>query len=81
MVLAEVTVYTPFILRPLLAAFSLVDRGQIEAASVLGARPFRIAWRAILEQRVPYYRLLPRDLQGQLEQHMHVILAEKSFIG
>ena len=52
-VLAEVTVYTPFILRPLLAAFSLVDRGQIEAASVLGARPFRIVRQVILPAAVP----------------------------
>ncbi|MDX8513998.1 2-aminoethylphosphonate ABC transporter permease subunit [Mesorhizobium captivum] len=52
-VLAEVTVYTPFILRPLLAAFSLVDRGQIEAASVLGARPLRIVRQVILPAAVP----------------------------
>ncbi|MDX8441316.1 2-aminoethylphosphonate ABC transporter permease subunit [Mesorhizobium australafricanum] len=52
-VLAEVTVYSPFVLRPLLAAFSLVDRGQIEAASVLGARPFRIVRQVILPAAVP----------------------------
>ncbi|BCM20659.1 2-aminoethylphosphonate ABC transporter permease subunit [Mesorhizobium sp. J8] len=52
-VLAEVTVYSPFVLRPLLAAFSLVDRGQIEAASVLGARPFRIVCQIILPAAVP----------------------------
>lgn len=52
-VLAEVTVYSPFVLRPLLAAFSLIDRGQIEAASVLGARPFRIVRQIILPAAVP----------------------------
>ena len=52
-ILAEVTVYTPFVLRPLLAAFSLVDRGQIEAASILGARPFRIVASIILPAAVP----------------------------
>ncbi|MGX5801106.1 2-aminoethylphosphonate ABC transporter permease subunit [Bradyrhizobium sp. Arg314] len=52
-ILAEVTVYSPFVLRPLLAAFSLVDRGQIEAASVLGARPFRIVRQVILPAAVP----------------------------
>jgi 2-aminoethylphosphonate transport system permease protein len=52
-ILAEVTVYTPFILRPLLAAFSLVDRGQIEAASLLGARPWRIIARVILPASIP----------------------------
>jgi 2-aminoethylphosphonate transport system permease protein len=52
-VLAEVTVYTPFILRPLLAAFSLVDRAQIEAASLLGARPWRIVAQVILPAAIP----------------------------
>ncbi len=52
-VLAEVTVYTPFILRPLLAAFSLLDRSQIEAASILGARPWRIVRQVILPSAVP----------------------------
>ncbi len=52
-VLAEVTVYTPFVLRPLLAAFSLVDRSQIEVASLLGARPARIVRRIILPAALP----------------------------
>lgn len=52
-ILAEVTVYTPFILRPLLASFSLIDRGQIEAASILGARPWRIVRQIILPAAVP----------------------------
>src|SRR5260221_11589434 len=45
------------------------------------ARPFPPAWREILERRVPYHRLLPRDLQRQLEQHIQVFIAEKPFIG
>jgi MtfA peptidase len=49
--------------------------------SKLRAKPFPAAWRAILDQRVPYARLLPRDLQAQLEQHIQVFMAEKSFIG
>jgi 2-aminoethylphosphonate transport system permease protein len=52
-ILAEVTVYTPFVLRPLLAAFSLVDRSQIEVASLLGARPFRIVRQVILPAALP----------------------------
>ena len=52
-VLAEVTVYTPFVLRPLLAAFSLVDRSQIEVASLLGARPLHIVRRVILPAALP----------------------------
>jgi 2-aminoethylphosphonate transport system permease protein len=52
-ILAEMTVYTPFVLRPLLAAFSLIDRSQIEAASILGARPFRIVRDIIFPAAMP----------------------------
>jgi 2-aminoethylphosphonate transport system permease protein len=52
-VLAETTVYTPFVLRPLLAAFSLLDRSQIEAASLLGARPWRIVRKIIFPAAIP----------------------------
>jgi 2-aminoethylphosphonate transport system permease protein len=52
-ILAEVTVYSPFVLRPLLAAFSLVDQSQIEAASLLGARPLRIIRQIILPAALP----------------------------
>jgi 2-aminoethylphosphonate transport system permease protein len=52
-VLAEVTVYTPFVLRPLLAAFSLIDRSQIEAASILGARPLRMIRAVIFPAAIP----------------------------
>ena len=52
-VLAEVTVYTPFVLRPLLAAFSLVDQAQIEVAGILGARPWRVVTHVILPAALP----------------------------
>ncbi len=52
-VLAEVTVYTPFVMRPLLAAFSTIDQAQIEVASSLGARPFRIVRQIILPAALP----------------------------
>ena len=52
-ILAEVTVYSPFVLRPLLAPFSLVDQSQIEAASLLGARPGRIIRQIILPAALP----------------------------
>jgi hypothetical protein len=45
------------------------------------ARPFPAAWRAILRSHVPYARLLPADLQRQLQKHIQVFLAEKSIIG
>jgi 2-aminoethylphosphonate transport system permease protein len=52
-VLAEVTVYSPFVLRPLLAAFSLIDQSQIEVAGLLGARPWRIVRSVILPAALP----------------------------
>jgi len=52
-ILAEVTVYSPFVLRPLLAAFSLVDQSQIEVAGLLGARPWRVVRSVILPAALP----------------------------
>lgn len=52
-ILAEVTVYTPFILRPLVAAFSLIEAAQIEIASSLGAGPWRIIRHIILPAALP----------------------------
>jgi 2-aminoethylphosphonate transport system permease protein len=52
-ILAEVTVYTPFVLRPLLAAFSMIDPAQIEVASSLGARAPMIIRRIILPAALP----------------------------
>jgi len=52
-ILAEITVYTPFVMRPLLAAFSLIDPSQIDVASSLGARPMRIIKQIILPAALP----------------------------
>jgi len=52
-ILAEVTVYTPFIMRPLLASFSLIESSQIEVASSLGAGPWRIIRQIILPAALP----------------------------
>lgn len=51
--LAEVTYFTPFVMRPLLAAFSQVDTAQLEAASSLGARAPRIVRQVILPESLP----------------------------
>lgn len=51
--LAEITYFTPFVVRPLLAAFSQLDTAQLEAASSLGARPLRIVRRVILPEALP----------------------------
>jgi len=52
-ILAEITVYTPFVLRPLMAAFSLIEAAQIEVASSLGARAPRIIREIILPAALP----------------------------
>ncbi len=52
-ILAEITVYTPFVMRPLLAAFSTIETAQIEVASSLGARPWRIVGHIILPAALP----------------------------
>ncbi|MFD4563301.1 2-aminoethylphosphonate ABC transporter permease subunit [Streptomyces sp. NPDC058467] len=51
--LAEVTYFTPFVMRPLLAAFSQIDTAQLEVASSLGARPARVVRQVILPEALP----------------------------
>ncbi|MFW5417865.1 2-aminoethylphosphonate ABC transporter permease subunit [Nocardiopsis sp. CNT-189] len=51
--LALITYFTPFVMRPLLAAFSQTETAQIEAAASLGARPLRIIGRVILPDALP----------------------------
>ena len=51
--LAEITYFTPFVMRPLLAAFAQLDTAQLEAASSLGARAPRIIRRIILPEALP----------------------------
>ncbi|MFI1762153.1 2-aminoethylphosphonate ABC transporter permease subunit [Streptomyces sp. NPDC020800] len=51
--LAEVTYFTPFVMRPLLAAFSQLDTASLEAASSLGARAPRIVRQVILPEALP----------------------------
>lgn len=52
-ILAEVTVYSPFVMRPVMAAFSLLDRSQLEVASSLGAKPGYVLRRVVLPAAVP----------------------------
>ncbi|MDO0933431.1 2-aminoethylphosphonate ABC transporter permease subunit [Streptomyces sp. DG2A-72] len=51
--LAEITYFTPFVVRPLLAAFSQLDTAQLESASSLGARAPRIIRRITLPEALP----------------------------
>ncbi|MFD4760406.1 2-aminoethylphosphonate ABC transporter permease subunit [Streptomyces sp. NPDC058439] len=51
--LAEITYFTPFVMRPLLAAFSQLDSAQLEVASSLGAKPARIVRQVIIPEALP----------------------------
>ncbi len=51
--LAEITYFTPFVMRPLLAAFSQLDTARLETASSLGARAPRIVRRIVLPEALP----------------------------
>ncbi|MBF6239054.1 2-aminoethylphosphonate ABC transporter permease subunit [Nocardia otitidiscaviarum] len=50
---AEVTFFTPFVVRPLLAAFAQLPREQLDVASSLGASPWRVLWRVVLPEGWP----------------------------
>jgi 2-aminoethylphosphonate transport system permease protein len=52
-VLAETTFYTPFVMRPLLAAFSTIDRSLIEVALCLGASSRQVLREIVLPAAVP----------------------------
>jgi 2-aminoethylphosphonate transport system permease protein len=51
--LAELIYFTPFVMRPLLTAFSQIDSGQLEAAASLGARAGRVVVQVILPEALP----------------------------
>jgi len=50
---AEITFFTPFVIRPLLAAFSLLPRQQLDVAASLGASPLRVLRSVILPEAWP----------------------------
>ncbi|WAH36122.1 ABC transporter permease [Alicyclobacillus dauci] len=52
-VMAEVTYYLPFMIRPLLSAIELLDGSLFEAASSLGAGRLRQIWRVLLPLSLP----------------------------
>lgn len=51
--LAELIYFTPFVMRPLLTAFSQIDTGQLEVAASLGARAGRVVRQVILPEALP----------------------------
>ncbi|CAG4928901.1 unnamed protein product [Acidocella sp. C78] len=52
-VLAEVTFYTPFVLRPLLAGFQSLDPALLEMASGLGEGPIGVVRRVVVPALLP----------------------------
>lgn len=60
----------------------LVRRRRIEARRrALAARPLTPEWRAWLEDHVPLYARLPRELRPRLDGAVNVFLDEKRFYG
>ncbi|MCQ3713475.1 2-aminoethylphosphonate ABC transporter permease subunit [Salmonella enterica subsp. enterica serovar Indiana] len=52
-ILAEITVFTPLVMRPLMAALRQIDKSQLEAASILGAHPLRVIGQVIVPAALP----------------------------
>ncbi|RDI65019.1 2-aminoethylphosphonate ABC transporter permease subunit [Nocardia pseudobrasiliensis] len=52
-ILAEVTYFTPFVVRPLLAAFAQLPREQLDVAASLGASPWRVLRQVVLPEAWP----------------------------
>lgn len=50
---AEITFFSPFVIRPLLAAFALVPREQLDVAASLGASPLRVLRAVIMPESWP----------------------------
>jgi 2-aminoethylphosphonate transport system permease protein len=50
---AEITFFTPFVVRPLLAAFAVLPRQQLDVAASLGASPLRVLRSVIMPEAWP----------------------------
>ncbi|MET4426989.1 2-aminoethylphosphonate ABC transporter permease subunit [Mycolicibacterium sp. 624] len=50
---AEITFFTPFVIRPLLASFSMLPRAQLDVAASLGASPWRVLRSVIMPEAWP----------------------------
>jgi 2-aminoethylphosphonate transport system permease protein len=50
---AEITFFTPFVVRPLLASFALLPRQQLDVAASLGASPLRVLRAVVLPEAWP----------------------------
>ncbi|MGC5255250.1 2-aminoethylphosphonate ABC transporter permease subunit [Gordonia sp. DT218] len=50
---AEITFFTPFVVRPLLASFTVMSRDQLDVAASLGASPWRVLRTVVMPEAVP----------------------------
>ncbi|WP_279101989.1 2-aminoethylphosphonate ABC transporter permease subunit [Gordonia bronchialis] len=50
---AEITFFTPFVVRPLLASFATISGDQLNVAASLGASPWRVLRSVILPEALP----------------------------
>lgn len=50
---AEITFFTPFVVRPLLAAFAVLPRDQLDVAASLGASPLRVLRTVVMPEAWP----------------------------
>lgn len=50
---AEITFFTPFVVRPLLASFSTLPRAQLDVAASLGASPLRVLRSVVMPEAWP----------------------------
>ena len=53
MIAAEITFFTPFVVRPLLASFSMMPRAQLDVAASLGASPLRVLRAVVMPEAWP----------------------------
>ncbi|MEV4151527.1 2-aminoethylphosphonate ABC transporter permease subunit [Nocardia salmonicida] len=52
-ILAEITYFTPFVVRPVLAAFAQLPREQLDVAASLGASPWRVLRQVVMPEAWP----------------------------
>jgi 2-aminoethylphosphonate transport system permease protein len=52
-VAAEITFFTPFVVRPLLASFAVLPRAQLDVAASLGASPMRVLRSVVMPEAWP----------------------------
>ena len=50
---AEITFFTPFVVRPLLASFAVLPRAQLDVAASLGASPLRVLRTVVMPEAWP----------------------------